>query len=503
MEISELAGMPTGFDQLVGFETILEKVERPGKIISVPTSQINFKALRQDTQLYQHVWKRLYQLGYLSTKQAGRIRGPKRNIRQPNNHTKLKTALKQFQTDANIIHDGWLGLQTWEALQQLYTFDEPTHLADWLIDNRRPALNKSIELRLRVLGIVQDSKKTIRVHMVNRVSGLKTWQIFLRYLGAIPESGGEIEFLTYLYDFDKLTPLLYANYEKILQSDFEFKHDLLQSVLAIELWLHGFDKLAPGLTVNNNPISYAGDNPISKAVTLLCQNENLPVEAEISPQDLIKACLKFFADFEIGQSDTSQLDTEGVVEAIREFSKNEEHAEALSEQIKATSWGAWLFDGIKRAFRWVYRQLKKGVEWLAEKIKSLAIAIKKLSLPVISFYHRTVKILNNGLSVFSHKLFKGSTTEYAIYRDLDFDFKVFIADSANPAQVQHFLDGFNAIWKQVYKTMAIALILLQIIKEAITLASTAAIGLPFVIARFYKFTRSAEYSFIKDAFAAK
>ncbi|PKH00155.1 peptidoglycan-binding protein [Paraglaciecola sp. MB-3u-78] len=502
MEISELADMPTGFDQLVGFETILGKVERPGKIISVPTSQTNFRALRQDKQLYQHVWKRFYQLGYLSTAKPSRIRGPRSSIqRRPNNQKKLKLALSQFQSDANISNDGWLGLQTWEALQQLYTFDEPTHLAHWLIEGRRPALNKSIELRLRVLGIVKDRNNTLRVHKVNRASGLQTWKTFLRYLDAVPESVDELEILTYLYDFDKLTPLLYANYDKILHSDFEFRHDLLKGVLAIELWLHGFEGLAPGLSANKNPISYKGDNPLSKAATLLCFSENLPVEPIVSAQDLIKICLKYFAEFEIGESDATQ--SELVVEAIRDLSKNEENARALSKKINEKTWGAWLFDGIKRAFRWAYRQLKKGVEWFAEKIESLAIAIKKLSLPVISFYHRTVKVLNDGLFVFTHKLFKGSTTEYAIYRDLDFDFKVFIADSAEPAQLQKFLDSFNAIWKQVYKTMAIALILLQIIKEAITLASTSAIGLPFIIARFYKFTRSAEYSFIKDAFAAK
>jgi hypothetical protein len=502
MEISELADKPTGFDQLVGFETILGKVERPGKIISVPTSQKNFRALHKDKELYQHVWMRLYQLGYLSHEKPSHVRGPRGSIqRRPNNQKKFESALSQFQSDANISYDGWLGLQTWEALQQLYTFDEPTHLADWLMESRRPALNKSIELRLRVLGIVKDRKTTIRVHKVNRVSGLQAWKAFLRYLDAVPDSVDELELLTYLYDFDKLTPLLYTHYDKILHSDFEFKHDLLQGVLAIELWLHGFEGLAPGSTANNNPISYKGDNPLSKAATLLCFSENLAVEPMVNAQGLIRVCLQYFAEFEIGESDTPQ--SEWVVEAIRDLSKNEDNAKALSKRISEKTWGAWLFDGIKRAFRWAYRQLKKGVEWLTEKIESLAIAIKKLSLPVISFYHRTVKILNDGLHVFTNKLFKGSTTEYAIYRDLDFDFKVFIADSAEPSALQKFLDSFNTIWKQVYKTMAIALILLQIIKEAITLASTSAIGLPFIIARFYKFTRSAEYSFIKDAFAAE
>lgn len=498
MEISELANRPTGFDQLVGFEEILDQVEQPNKIVSVPHSKASFNALKQDKQLYTYVWNRLYQLGYLSTAKPALAHGPRKTTRKAeNNKANLELALRTFQNEANIVCDGWLGLQTWQALQQLYAFDEPVHLSDWLVNERRPALQRSIELRLRVFGIVTDRNNTIRVHHVNRVSGLEAWKTFLRYLDAIHEPISELSILNYLYDLDTLTPLLYANYDKILNSDFEFKHDLLQGVLAIELWLHGFEGLQPGMAANKNPISFNGDNSISKAATSLCVGENLEHDPLLKPKDLIEVCLKYFAEFEIGETDLVQ--SEVVVEAIRDLSKNEVVAKQLSNKIKEKSWGAWLFDGIKRAFRWAYRQLKKGAQWLAEKIESLAIAIKKLSLPVSSFYRRSVKILSEGLSVFTHRLFKGSTRQYAIYRDRDFDFKVFISDCAEPSEVKQFIDKFNAIWEPVYKTMAIALILLQIIKEAITL--TSAIALPFIIARFYKFTRSPEYAFVKNAFA--
>jgi hypothetical protein len=502
MEISELADRPTGFDQLVGFETILDKIEKEGKVISVPSSKLDFRALSEDEHLYKYLWNRLYQLGYLSSPQPLlRRRSSRVNRRRQYNKPKLKSALREFQKDANITNDGWLGLQTWEALQQLYTFDEPTEWAKWLVNNKRAALHRSIELRLRVLGIVKDRKNTVRVHQVNRVSGMDVFKSFLLYLKAVPESVGELELLSYLYDFDKLTPLLYANYDKIIASNFEFKDSLLHKVLAIELWLHGFDGLEPGTQANKTPITYNGDDPISKAARKLCNSEDLLVTPRPIQSNMVKVCLQYFAEFEIG--DLQAVQSEKVVEAIREISNNEEHAKALSKQINQTSWGAWLFDGIKRAFRWAYRQLQKGYKWLSEKIESLAIAIKKLSLPVVSFYRRCVKTLSDGLSVFTNKVFEGSTTQYAIYRDCDFDFKVFIANTAPPAKVQRFLAKFNAIWKQVYKMMAIALILVHIIKEALKLASAPIIGVPFVIAKFYKLTYSTDYIFIKDAFATQ
>jgi hypothetical protein len=502
MDISELANRPTGFDQLVGFEAILDKVESSGEVVSVPSSKPDFRALSEDEQLYKYVWNRLYQLGYLSTAKPSSRQSRKRVIgRRQYNKPKLKAALREFQHDAGIINDGWLGLQTWEALQQLYTFDEPTHLPHWLADSKRPALQRSIELRLRVLGIVQDRKTTIRVHRVNRVSGMETWKLFLRHINAVPDTATELDLLSYLYDFDKLTPLLYANYDKILSSNFEFKERLLKKVLAIELWLHGFEGVEPSINVSKIDIQHNGIDPISFAATKLCDCEDLFMQGAPGKASLLRLSLAHFAKFDIGDPQTVQ--SEKVAEAIRDISGNPVHANMLSKDISQITWGAWLFDGIKRAFRWAYSQLKKGGLWLKDKIKSLAIAIKKLSLPAVSFYRRSVKILSDGLSVFTNKEFEGSTNEYAIYRDRDFDFKVFIANTANSSKVAQFLDRFNGIWRQVYQTMAIGLILVHIIKEATTLLSAPVIGLPFIIARFYRFTHSPDYAFVVDAFAIR
>lgn len=502
MEVSELADMPTGFDQLEGFEAILGKVESSGKIVSVPTSKANFKELSKDQDLYKYVWERLYQLGYLSkSRPSSRLRRNRRTQRFVYDGPKLTAALKQFQHDANIINDGWLGLQTWTALQQLYTFDDANDLNDWLSINRRPALNKSIELRLRVLGIVDDKKPKARAYGVNRVSGLALWESFLHYLGVLPEQADEFTVLSYLYDLDKLTPLMHNNYQKIKDSHFAFKDKLLKKILIIELWLHGFDNINPNMEVEENIFKSSTTDSVSQAAQKLCEIEGLVDETLEQATDLDAVCLQYFANTSL--NDTSAVESEKVANAIAEISKNEDYAQQLSTKVSEKQWGAWLFDGLKRAFRWVYKQLQKATAWISEKIEALAIAIKKLSLPAVSFYRRTVKILGDGISVFTNKLFAGSTSQYAIYRDIDFDFKVFIAESADSQEVSLFLNAFNAIWQQVYKTMAIALILMQIIKEALALASTSLIGLPFILARLYKFTRSADYRFIQESFAAQ
>lgn len=56
------------------------------------------------------------------------------------NNKALTNAVKDLQAEAGLVTDEWLGFQTWQAIQQVFSFEEPTHLERWIIvsDQYRP-----------------------------------------------------------------------------------------------------------------------------------------------------------------------------------------------------------------------------------------------------------------------------------------------------------------------------------------------------------------------------
>ena len=61
--------------------------------------------------------KRLQRLGYLSAFHADR--------------GVFDAAIRKFQEEAGLVVDGWTGARTWEALQELFTFENPFNAARW------------------------------------------------------------------------------------------------------------------------------------------------------------------------------------------------------------------------------------------------------------------------------------------------------------------------------------------------------------------------------------
>lgn len=501
MDFTDLEERATGFDQLVSFEELLGEAEQPDEIVSIPETEVKFGLMTMSHPLFMVVWSRLYQLGYLNSKMPTPYRkGIPRSHIANQNRTALKDALKLLQKEADITPDGWLGAQTWSVLQQIYSFDEASNLEKWTRPQYSSLFMRALEVRFRVLGLISDGREPI-FSGIDFSQSVQSWIKFITTHTKSSITLPPASSFSYLFDLDLLTPLLYANFSVLKSDEYEFGTKLLHSVLCAELWLEGKDGITPGMDNLDSPLIYEGSKGLSPTITSFCKEENLAVDEDTPPDEILKTCLEFFAKTEIAKQSAPNEQFESIVQAIIGVSKSESNAQILANEMKRKNWGAWLFDGIKHALRWVYRQIKKGISWVKEKIISLANAIKKISVQVTSFFRRTIQTLSDGISVFTNKLFEGSTEEFAIYRDKDFDFKIYIANSASEENVRQFLDSFNRLWKRVYQAMAICLILVHIIREAMTLSYASLIGLPYVIARFYRFFQSTEYQFIREAYS--
>lgn len=87
----------------------------------------------------------LFALGYLA-----------RNEDRADYDATLTAAVKQFQQDAGLTADGWIGArQTWPRLQELVTFEQPLDPDHWSLSDGSPrrALTRAVQLRLSVYGL--------------------------------------------------------------------------------------------------------------------------------------------------------------------------------------------------------------------------------------------------------------------------------------------------------------------------------------------------------------
>lgn len=117
------------------------------------------------------VCERLHAMQYLSTadwlayrdKIYKRIAG--RTIDFPSSDyagwfSNFQSSVKSLQIEAGLVDDEWVGSKTFQALQQLFTFEEPTHLDDWFEQQYSSSfINRAIYVRLHALGILPGKKE--------------------------------------------------------------------------------------------------------------------------------------------------------------------------------------------------------------------------------------------------------------------------------------------------------------------------------------------------------
>jgi len=341
----------TNLDLLVAFEAEMDSREQSGVVMALPESEARFQSMQQQETLRNIIWQRLYSLGYAPqatlkpTLSAARRRGRNtRFIRREITETveqKYAKAVKHFQADAGNTQDGWVGLQTWECLQELFTFEHDTNLQKWLNPEYKNKFCKvfyrAVHLRLILLGIADKPAGGIRANgKIEEVTQLLLhWREWLtkstQQLANTPESEAlfrentleqitadspELAVIEYLFDIDKLSRLVAAhlNFDTPVTTAFFSKSKLMhlsKCLLKVELWLYGLDGVEPGCRGNVTQIRYVPSrsnfrksnfrksnlrkdnrrkgNALSKAVSSFLDEAGLNVESIDAYQNNISA----------------------------------------------------------------------------------------------------------------------------------------------------------------------------------------------------------------------
>ncbi len=391
-------------DQLGQFEDILEDAQKKG-IVNVPPSnkEETYNIESQRIRL-QTVASRLFLLGYLPRKIRPRRLEAKMDL--------IKKAVLQFQKDAGLKEDSWVGDVTWYALDQLVSFESDFNFEQWFLpdgsvqEKSIEALCRATQLRLWSLGLYRQKPRRKTIHL-KKVSFFKFSSV-LKMLQIVDDqfqAGLNRETLRYLFDQDNLTQAIKRS-KRPNKDSFSIKlpkkNKGTQKVLfqkfvvncaKIELWLLGYDITIDG----KNNFQFVEGSQLWKALTHYYQNfEN---KNKLQAQKLaLQITPALFEGLGAAVEAIYEYDQDDASEEISKIMIPEDPVKASTIFQSAWSYikdkGMRLWDGLKRVWGWIKRMGKKVVSFIDKNIfkafyryvsKSFKIVKKGISAIVKSF----------------------------------------------------------------------------------------------------------------------
>ena len=435
--------MPDRFDQL---DAILAKAHTEGLAAPLPGSKQEVRVTELNESRICTIRSRLYLLGYL-----------KRDNKSPKIDSGLENAIRQFQTDAGLVSDGWVGINTWTALQELVSFEHPSNLDHWFkAEPINPALLRAIKLRLFVLGFLpskqaQDSNKLqdaldkfvwvariLRLHekQLPAALALKTVNILFdqdRLAARLGQAGK---------DFMKYCPAEIPE-KQARRSIYRFS----VCCAKIELWLLGYDvplddKVKFDTPGQNEIFSYLPIRyPVYHALySFWRENGKRPKKARQRAREIDA---NFFAKLLQLQQEGARIADTNQSEQIYEMLASEKK-EVLNEVWKhIKSIGSRIWDGLKRLWRWLKSLFKTVVKKISAWAKNIARLAYRYALNGFSVVYRLVKITKETASFLVHKTLTDSHAgNIIINRDRDYDYRVYVNPERNHEKVRAILTHF-------------------------------------------------------------
>lgn len=564
MDHATVRQQQTNLDLLVAFEAEMDTREQSGVVIALPESEARFKSMQQQEGLRDLIWQRLYSLGYApqanlkpTLAPATRVSSTSRFVRREILETmeeKYARVVKKFQADVGNTEDGWVGLQTWQCLQQLFNFEHDANLQKWLNPNYRNKYQKvfyrAVHLRMIMLGIANKPTGGIRAsgnteHISQLLQDWRQWLIRstqqikdaptdLAFTSentpdVITSDSPDIAVIEYLFDIDKLTRLIAAHLhlsEPITTTFFtaEKLKNISKCLLKIELWLYGVKGIEPGARGTLSQISYVPlrkkqrkGNALSKAVSefldeagvsVVSVNQNGNLDASQKETLLMKLAFRHLnlLDHPL-LSISPETPTQIVMTRINEL--QQEHKQRFEQDIqKSSGWGAWFFDGIKRLVRkikHVWDRVRSFLTGLSDQvkdvIKTLADATKKLASESFSILKRSFKTLNDGFHFIAQReIVDRKHWQIGFQKDRDMDLIVFVANNADPQHIQRFWQYIDTRMLRTKAAMVIANALVELIVEVVTSAMSGMIGFLVVLLKLHSMLDNDEVELIKQAY---
>lgn len=326
-----------------------------------------------NTVRFSVIAKQLWLLGYLDDE-------PRKNISPSLQETaQFQKRVRQFQRDAGLKQDGWLGAQVWKTLQQLVSFETPITPSKWQrADGSFPtAFNRAIQLRLWAYGLAKQKPAF-------SFAGLRKKHIEKVKQTLNDLTGGQYNlrgWRTLLLNSDAMLAYAAETIKQPQRLNWQAKDKLrgvLISIARVELWLLGFS-----ININNQD-NYRVENfgvkrtstyragrrvrlanrsvQLQNALTEFWQTlVGLP-ETEAKQQAKLLS-VKFYEALQSPKVVSTESTTFDEIDFSKQAAKKLHTTKAIDgAYAHAKRLGMKLWDGVKRLWRWFVNGVKKIVQ---------------------------------------------------------------------------------------------------------------------------------------------
>jgi hypothetical protein len=346
----------------------------------------------------------------------------------------LRQAVLQFQQDAGLDVDGWVGKQTWEALDEFITLEPPLQLDLWYpVDGRPcPALVRATALRLGMLGF--ELPVTDREELL--AEPLASFRRAARELG-LP-TGPEVpdrQVVGLLFDDEFLFSVARKTLENpdglgalnLDEPEGTAASRILRRMVRNELWLQGYDVgslrettqvLPPRKGLADGLRAYWSHRELLPGETL--EQRSVRIDSR-----LFEALLEDHGAPVGGKAEEHEQVSSFVAGHLEEFRQ-------AWERIIPCRPVFFIWDGVKRGGRWLHQQISK-LSTLAEVVG------KGLEYTKTFVWNMVRYVFQQGSKVFSTVRRAVAALIYGVQPFLDGGIRV--GQGAGLAECQISLDG--------------------------------------------------------------
>ncbi|WDE02174.1 peptidoglycan-binding domain-containing protein [Thalassomonas actiniarum] len=430
-------------DKLASYQSCIRSAVDQGILLDTP----GFSGAPKDKKALSPQFRpllctRLYRLGYLDEEDTDDI-----------SNGKLVKAIKQLQKEAGLKTDGWIGEVTWQALQQLFTFEEPTELEKWYRAGQPSMfLRRAVNLRLMVLGI---NRRRAQADNDDFSKDLAKFGQLLSHLGVkVGKTNEQTFLLDYLFDIDSQTrhigslspEYIRAIAKKYQQVNNQSMLSYFGGLLRAELWLSGYKDAALSSRILKRKQHRMSSKKhiwftsgINDAIQVfwkdLEQKGLITLDFNEKKSDIERFIysMQFLAQG-VEAVNTQSISKEQITQELREKSNDRQYSQHISEQWQSVGWFSWIFDGLKR----IWHAIKNLLSDILETAKYLIRGMKQVISNGLFYLQRAFYVLEQGLEFLLCKTVPGSNEQLHMQRDRDFDYKVFVGEQVTREDISLF-----------------------------------------------------------------
>lgn len=387
---------------------------------------------------------RLFALGYLD-----------KNQENPIFDETLKTAILEFQEDAMLKATGSIDPLTWQAILELTNLESTISLERWYhAEMPLPVLEKAIYWRLFIFGFLADpfQPRNRRVEKAMADFQEVIWRLKIKTT-AFDDLFSK-QSVAILFDLDQLLETVSKAWindqfqlkevDRQNRSDRKF-NNFLGCLAKVELELYGYDVQLNGkndLKTPRNKKKSAPRYTLFRALMQFWQDTGSDKQSAWSNAQQIDG--RLFIEFIQILKNPEALQQDSPSEHLYNMLIQEDESLLKKVWNHIQNIGHKIWDGIKRAWSWLFHKVAKVVKKTTHWIKNLgklALHFAQQAFPIINSMMEAVK---DTVSILSHRTFPNSNpASLSIRHDLDFDFTFFYNQSADKATYQPLLKDFQ------------------------------------------------------------